>query len=317
MSAKQRFGHLVSDQLTVEQGLSAVAGLTVEGASVWSMLDDGAKVFYCDPANGAAGNVGSREAPVDTMAAALALCTSGRNDVIIRFPGGESVTETCTFNVAGVTVIACTAGLNQLAKGEYFSMYAADTFTDGPVVTITERCTISGMAFVSRDAGTLYYAGAAMLIGVPGAIGPFGVHIHACRVPKWNLTNRMGIGVEGTSDLLIEECSFEGVGADFATGIYVQGACQNPVVRNCLFRDCTVAITHGEFADGVGPEAVYIGNVVQGGGELFNSASKDAAALISGNYLQTAAGTSSFDVNYATLAGLGVYCSGNHYVETD
>ena len=316
MSAKQRFGHLVSDQLTVEQGISAVAGLTVQGASVWSMLDDGAKVFYCDPVNGAAGNVGSREAPVNTMAAALALCTSGRNDVIIRFPGGESVTETCAFDVAGVTVIACTAGLAPSAKGEFFSMYADAAFTDGPVVTITERCTISGMAFVSRDAGATFYNGAAMKIGDAGAL-PFGVHIHQCRFPKWNLTNRIGIGVDGTSDTLIEECYFEGVGADFAAGIYVQGGgCQNFEVRNCTFRDCTSAIVHGSFGDGGGPHCVYKGNVVEDG-KMLNSGSNTATGLIADNWLELAVGTASFDVNYATLAGLGLYCSGNHYVEAD
>ena len=315
MSAKQPFGHLVADELTVETDASFLGGLNAEGASLWSNLDDGAQVFYCDPTNGAAGNVGSRDAPVNTMAAALALCTSGRNDVIIRFPGGEEVTETCDFNVAGVTVIACTAGLAPGAKGEYFSMYAASTFTDGPVATITERCTISGMAFVSRDAGTTFYSGAAMLIGGEGTALPFGVHIHKCRFPKWNLDNSKGIAIEGTSDCLIEECYFEGVGSDFTTGIYVQGATQNLEIRNCRFRDCTYAITHGAFAGG-GPHCIYKGNVVEDG-KMLDSNSNAATGLIADNWFETAVGTSTFDVNYAALAALGLYCSGNNYAETD
>ena len=118
MSATQRFGHLLADELTIEKDVTVLGGLTIEGASLWSMLDNGARVFYCDPSGGAAGNVGTRTAPVSTMTAALALCESGRNDVIGRFPGGEEVSAATAFDVAGVTVVACTAGLAPGAKGE-------------------------------------------------------------------------------------------------------------------------------------------------------------------------------------------------------
>lgn len=315
MTRKQRFSHLVTDELTVQSGASLVGGLTVDDAAIWSMLDDGAQVFYCDPASGASGNIGSRDAPVDTMAAALALCTSGRGDIIVRFRGGEEVTETCEFNVAGVTVLCVAAGLAPQFNGEYFSMYAAASFTDGPVATITERCTIVGMGFASRDTGATFYDGAALLIGGDADATPYGVHLLQCRFPKWNLDNRIGLAIEGSTDCLIEECYFEGVGSDFETGIYVQGATQNLEVRNCRFRDCTYAITHGAFAGG-GPHCIYKGNVVEDG-KLLDSNSNDATGLITDNFLETAVGTSSFDVNYAALAALGLYASGNHYAETD
>lgn len=317
MSARQRFGHLLADSLTVDGRLSQVGDLEVNGASLWSTLDRDARVFYQDPVGGAAANIATRDAPVLTMNQALALTVADRGDVIVRMRGGEEVTETVAFNKAGVTVIAATHGLNPLAMGEYFSTYAATSFTDGPVATVTERTRIIGLGFVSRDVGTTFHSGAAMFIGVQGAIGPFGVHILGCRFPKWNLTNRMGIGVEGTSDLLIEACSFEGVGSDFAIGVYLQGACQNPEIRDCRFRDCTHAISHGAFASNLGPEAIYKSNVVQGGGKLLASNGFTAAGLITDNHLQTAVGTASFDVNYAALAALGLYASGNHYAEVD
>ena len=195
-------------------------------------------------------------------------------------------------------------------------MYAAAAFTDGPVATITERCAISGMAFVSRDAGATFYNGAAMKIGDAGAL-PFGVHIHRCRFPKWNLTNRLGIGIDGTADTLIEECTFEGVGAAFASGIFAQGAgLQNLNILNNVFRQCTYAITHGSMGDGGGPHAIYKGNVVEDG-KLLNANGHAATGLISDNWLETAVGTASFDVNYAALAAHGLYCSGNHYAEVD
>ncbi|MCK5307173.1 MAG: right-handed parallel beta-helix repeat-containing protein [Zetaproteobacteria bacterium] len=315
MSARQRFGHLIADELTAEHGMSVVGGLVVDGASLWSMLDRGARVFYQDPVAGGASNVGTRDAPVLTMTQALALCESGRGDVIMRMRGGESVTSTTEFNVAGVTIQAVDAGLNPLFRGEYFSMYADAGFTDGPVAKITERCAISGLGFASRDAGATFFSGAALLIGGDADATPFGVHLLGCRFPKWNFTNRIGLAIEGSSDVLIEECSFEGVGAAFTSGIYVQGATQNLEVRNNRFRQCTHAITHGAFAGG-GPHCVYKGNVVEDG-KLLNSDSKTATGIITDNFLETAVGTGSFDVNYATLAGLGLYCSGNHYVETD
>jgi len=315
MAARQRFGHLIADELTVERGAAVVGGLVVDGASLWSTLDRDARVFYQDPVAGAAENVATRDAPVLTMTQALAVCEDGRGDVIVRMRGGEKVTETTEFNKAGVTVVAVDAGLNPLFRGEYFSMYADAAFTDGPVARFTERCTIIGLGFASRDAGSLFFSGAAALIGGDADATPFGVHMLGCRFPKWNFTNRIGLAIEGSSDVLIEECSFEGVGSAFASGIYAQGAMQNLEVRGCRFRDCTYSITHGAFAGG-GPHCVYIDNVVEDG-KFLNSDSKPATGLITNNHFETAVGTATFDVNYAALAALGLYCSGNQYAEVD
>lgn len=312
---RQRFANLVADSLVVEKALQIQGAMSFEGVPLWSTLDRDAQVFYQDPSAGAANNVGSRDAPVLTMTQALALCTAGRGDVIVRMRGGEEVTATTEFNVAGVTVVPVPAGLSPAFNGEFSSMYAADTFTDGPVATITERTTIIGLGFASRDTGTLYYSGAALLVGGDSDATPYGVHLYKCRFPKWGLDNRMGIGIEGSTDVLIEECYFEGVTSALDIGIYVQGATQNLEIKDCRFRQCTYAITHGSFASS-GPHAFYHGNFVEDG-KLLNAASKAATGLITNNYLETAVGTGSFDVNYATLTGLGLHCSGNHYKEVD
>jgi len=312
---QQPFEHVVTKRLTVDHGAVVNGGLIVDGAPMFLTLDRDAVIFYRDPSAGDDTYDGSRDHPVLTMTQALALTVDGRGDVIVCFRGGEEVTETVEFNKAGVTVIAVDAGLNPLFRGEYFSLYANASFTDGPVATITERCTIIGMGFASKDAGTLFYDGAAMLIGGDADATPYGVHLIGCRFPKWNFTNRMGIGIEGSTDVLIEACSFEGVGSAFATGVYVQGATQNLEIRGCRFRQCTHAITHGAFAGG-GPHCIYKDNVIEDG-KLLNSDSKPATGLITNNFLETAVGTASFDVNYAALAALGLYCSGNHYAEAD
>jgi hypothetical protein len=312
---RQRFTNLVADSLVVKKALEISGAMSFEGVPLWSTLDRDAQVFYQDPSGGSAGNVGSREAPVLTMTQALALCTAGRGDVIVRMRGGEAVTSTTLFNVAGVTVVPVPAGLSPAFNGEFSSMYADGAFTDGPVAKISERTTIIGLGFASRDTGTLFWSGAALLIGGDADATPYGVHLLKCRFPKWNFSNRMGLAIEGSSDVLIEECYFEGVGSDFAMGIYVQGATQNLEVKDCRFRDCTYAITHGAFAGG-GPHCIYKGNIVEDG-KLLNAGAFTATGLITDNYLETAVGTGSFNVNYATLNGLGLYTSGNHYLEAD
>lgn len=311
---RQRFANLVADSLVVEKALQISGAMSFEGVPLWSTLDRDAQVFYQDPVAGGANNVGSRDAPVLTMTQALALCTAGRGDVIVRMRGGEEITETTLFNVAGVTVVPVPAGLSPAFNGEYSSMYAAVGFTDGPVAKISERTTIIGMGFASRDAGALFFSGAALLIGGDADATPYGVHLLKCRFPKWGFDNRMGIGVEGSTDCLIEECYFEGVTSAFDIGVYVQGATQNLEIRDCRFRQCTYAIQHGSFAGG-GPHCLYIRNTVEDGRLL--SATTAATGLVTGNYLETAKGVASFSGNHTTLNNLGLYTSGNHYLEVD
>lgn len=269
--------------------------------------------FYVDPGITASGNGLSPETAFATMTEGIAACTAGAGDLIIRMPGTETVTETITFNKTGITVVASTYGAAPLANGEMFATLADAAFTDGPVATITARCTIAGLGFVSRDTGALFYAGAAMLIGGLATASPFGACILDCRFPKWNVANRIGISVEGSSDCLIEGCDFEGVGAAFDSGIYVQGATQNLEVRNNRFRDCTYAITHGAFAGG-GPHCMYIGNYCEDS-KLLEAGGNAATGALYGNYVETATNATTYDDTVAALQALGLNFAGNHYSE--
>lgn len=232
--------------------------------------------------------------------------------MIVRLPGGEEVTETITFNKSGITIIPGVYGANRYAMGELFSTYAAASFVDGPVATITSRCTIGGLGFASRDTGALFYDGAAMLIGGQADATPFGVNIVNCRFPKWGLDNRIGIAIEGGSDILIEGCDFEGVGADFDSGVYVQGASQNISILNNHFRDCTYAVVFGAFAGG-GPECMIGHNVCEGSKLL--SAPSAATGLVFDNWLMTATDSGSYNTTVNALNALGLQFSDNHYAE--
>lgn len=256
---------------------------------------------------------------VDTYAdllAAITAAVAGNGDIILIKRGGIEVTATVPFNKSGLQVYAVDDGQSPLARGEWNSLYAAAAFTDGPVATITAETSFRGIGFASRDTGALFFSGAAALIGGPDPFGAFGVWMKNCRFPKWGLDNRIGLAIAGgqaVSEVLIEECTFEGVGAAFDSGIYVQGAVQNLVVRNNHFRDCTYAITHGAFAGG-GPHCIYDRNIMEES-KLLDSGGNAATGILTDNFSPYATGNTTYDDTVGTLQGLGLAFSGNHYNE--
>jgi hypothetical protein len=251
----------------------------------------------------------------DALQEAIDAAEAARGDILAVRPGTHTVTEAVNFNKAGIRVMAVGPTLNPLAQGEYHALLADEGYTDGPAGIITARCIIEGLGFVSRDTGATFFAGAALLIG-GAAAGAFGVHLKHCRFPKWNVDNRIGLAIAGgaaVSDCLIEECSFEGVGAAFDAGIYVQGSVENLEVRRNRFRQCTYAIQHGAFAGG-GPHCFYHENLCEDA-KLLNADGNDATGLIAGNWVETATDTGSYDDTVDALNALGLYFAGNHYAE--
>ena len=246
---------------------------------------------------------------------AIDAAVNNSGDLILVQRAGHSVTQTVTFNKTGIMVKAIDDGFNPLSKGEYHSVYAAEAFIDGPVATITSPCLIEGLAFVSRDPGATFYSGAAMLIGGLATALPFGVHIKNCRFPKWNLDNRIGIAVEGSSDVLIEGCTFEGVGAVLRAGIYLQGAMQNMTIRGNHFRQCTAAVLLGAFAGG-GPHIILGPDNVVEDGYLLETDANTATGSIIGNYSDLVVGNA-YDRTVTQLKAQGLQPSGNHYLEAN
>lgn len=276
-------------------------------------------VFYVDPGDGDDNNTGETpDKAKKTSQAGIDLCVANRGDVVIRMRGGEAVTSVVDFNCAGMSFIAEGYGMAPLAIGEYFSIYSTTLTADPTAIVTADGVTIAGIAFVGVDAGATFYDGAALLLRASlsdtATAAPFGVRIVDCRFPKWNIANRIGIGIDGASDSIIEHCAFEGVGADFDSGIYVQGATQNLEIIDNRFRDCTYGVLYGSFAGG-GPHAIIKSNVFEDSKIL--SVSTAAPTHVCDNWSELAVGTASFNVNYAALAALGVYCSDNHYAETD
>lgn len=273
-------------------------------------------VFYCDPASGSDNRSGKEPARAKaSMNEAIALCTAGNGDIIVRRRGTETVTEPIVFNKSGVTVIAERQGFAPWFNGEYFAALADAAFTDGPVAQITASgVSIAGLGFVSRDTGATFFDGAAMLVGGIGDATPYGTHIYGCRFPKWAVDNRIGIAVEGSTNVTIERCDFEGVGANFAAGVYLQGATQNINILNNHFRQCTAAVKTGAFAGG-GPHLFMGHNVVEDGTYVFDSQGNAGTGMIYRNVSPLASG-SAFDRSVADMQTAGWEISGNIYPDS-
>lgn len=267
---------------------------------VAGMLGEDGKVISVDASG--AGDVNNSQEAID-------FCVDARGDVIVRKAGGESVTETVAFNKKAISYITEGYGAAPGALGELFSIYADAGFIDGPVATITKRCYIEGIAFASKDAGSLYYAGAAALIGGMSDQNPFGAWLHLCRFPKWGFTNRIGLAIEGSSDCRVSSCFFEGVGADFDSGIYLQGAMANIDIWDNVFRDCTYGILTGNFA--AGPEAIIMRNIFHASKAL--SVASAAPIFFADNWMSTATDTGSYNDTVTNLKNLGVEFVDNHY----
>ncbi len=247
-----------------------------------------------------------------TIQDAIDECVAAKGDITLMLPGGNTVTTSVLFNKSGINVIAVNRGLNPLVDGEFHSILAAASFTNGPAAKISAPCRIVGMGFASRDTGATFFSGAACLIGGDADANPFGVQMKNCRFPKWGLDNRIGLAIEGSSDCLIEECTFEGVTSAFEAGIYVQGATQNLVIRNNHSRQCTTFIKYGAFAGG-GPHAFIDRNIVEDG-LILDSQGNTAPSFLTDNYSELATG-SSYDASVATLQAQGIQFAGNHYKE--
>ncbi len=272
------------------------------------------RVFYYDPTSGGADNsANSPDNANSKLNNVIGLTVASRGDVIVCMRGTETVTETVEFDVSGITLIPETMGLNPSAMGEFNALLADTTFTDGPVATITAPCDIRGMGFVSRDTGATFFSGAACLIGGQSSAAPFGVRMSQCRFPKWGLDNRIGLAIEGSSDVLIEDCTFEGVTSDFESGIYLQGAAANIEISGCRFSDCDYALTLGSFAGG-GPYLDFHHNTVIGADSKgVNTQANTAVGVIRANWFNTDQGASTFDRTTDQLDTQGIQLIGNFY----
>jgi hypothetical protein len=86
-------------------------GLTVRGMPILSAHPG--KVFWCSSAGATNSSKGTFDRPVATLAAALALCTAGKGDIVVVKPGhAETISSATalTISTSGVAIVGLGAG---------------------------------------------------------------------------------------------------------------------------------------------------------------------------------------------------------------
>jgi hypothetical protein len=316
MPSKQRFGHIIADLMTVENGITVTNGLTIDGVPLLSTLDTNAKVFFVDPTNGSDSNVGTKEAPFAGLQTAIDACTDDNGDVIVRMPGSETPTSAITVDKAGVTIIASTYGTN-LHEPEKFSTYPDATYTSGPMVIVQEPCAIIGLEFVTRNtshgnAADCSDNGSALSFDgdAGGYAGGFSL-IKNCRFVDW-WGNAYGLYFRAGAYNRVEECTFEG----FDAGVAFASGTRNPdynVVTRCKFVDCTNGIEH--IAGATPHNFLYYENWFIDYTDAIDFNNQAADGLVAGNYYETATDATTYDITVAAAQALGIQFSGNNYSE--
>lgn len=84
-------------------------GALIKGVPMFDAIDG--NVFWVDSGSGGAGNPGTFNSPLDTIAGAIAKCTASNNDVIyVKAGHAETLTASIAVNIAGVSIIGLGRG---------------------------------------------------------------------------------------------------------------------------------------------------------------------------------------------------------------
>ena len=130
-------------------------GSVIESLSALGVLKSSTgRIFLVDPSDSGF-----------TIQDAIDECIASNGDIILLLPGGQEVSTPVLFNKSGITVLAVNHGMSPLVSGESFSIFGDSALNADPAAIISAKCKIFGVGFVSQDAGSSFFEGAALLIG--------------------------------------------------------------------------------------------------------------------------------------------------------
>ena len=302
---------------TFDDGLYQYGGQPVGGLPVGA---DG-RIFWVDPAStvGLADPVGTDsndgltpKTAKKTLPAAIDLCEDWRGDLIICKAGTQTVTTAVTFDVKGITVMAEPMGLPTDAAGERFMIYGSHT--DGPAAIISYPCKIIGMGFCGSEAA----GGSLEIDGTTGAFdgGNF-VHLQNCRFAHWGIAKAYALILQGTGDVRVENCYFDGYTAGWTTAAIecqlatASGTWTTDIVGCKFMNPTTYAL---KMATGSVPvRGIVEGNRLIGSGKFFDDNDVDGSWCFYNNTLPTATDTGSYGDTVTILKTAGYDFAGNNY----
>jgi hypothetical protein len=240
-----------------------IATTTETGASdlLQKYLGLATAVFYVNPA--AANDSGAGTSPATAKKwtnSAIALCTDGASDLIIRMVGNENIDDDdsdppIVCNKAGITIIGMGGGhplqkseINCSIRRRKSSGWAAAA---GPAIEITKPCSIIGLEVVAVAQPGILFSGEG-----GGATGGFSL-IKNCRFVGWGLMTE-GIHMDAGAYNQIEGCVFE----ELTAGIFFDSTLSNNPDYNDIINNRFVGCTYGIDTDtGMNPHNTrVIGN---------------------------------------------------------
>lgn len=271
--------------------------------------------FYVDKYTGNDANSGtSKNAALLTLQAAIDLCSDWHGDLIVCRYGTQTVTEAVTFDVKGLTVVSEGMGGPDYAMGERFMIYGSHT--DGPAAIISAPSTIIGLGFCGSEAA----GGSLEIDGTTGGFdgGNF-VSLQRCRFSHWGVAKAYALILQGTGDVEIGNCYFDGYTAGYTTAAIEcqlagsSGSWAAYIHDNLFMNIGTYAL---KMATGAAPvRGIVMENRVIGSGKFFDDNDVSGSWGFYGNWLPTATDTGSYGDTVTNLKSAGYKFAGNHYSE--
>lgn len=308
MSLQQTISHLEKVGITVADDLSG--DLTINGQiHAANVPISTGNVLYVRPshANASDSNTGKRaDYPLATLAQAHTNATAGDTIVI---SGGHSLAAKLTITKS-LDIVGLPSGTAYQPETNY--LFAAATYTTGPILEVRARCRFYGLTFASRFA-----TGAAVQVHYDSTLGynGYGVEFSNCRFPDWG--NAWGLELKGGSYCLVDTCVFDGSGSTLAIGINMTAAANNNpthnTIRNCHFTsiaNCIETTTNAHacnIRDNVFVDFTLAVDT--------NNKASTLSSVVANNYMACAAAANAFDQALADLNTDKWYPIGNQYLE--
>jgi len=311
----------MSGTYVMRKGVSELSDLKDGQSARNPYLGINGRLFYVDPSSSVGSGIGRAGAgglsPEDaflTLQEAIDACENWRGDVIVCAAGTQTVTTAVLFNKKGITVMAEGIGLPDDAQGERFMIYGSHT--DGPAAVISYPCKVIGMGFCGSEAA----GGSLEIDGTTGGLnGGNLVHLLSCRFSHWGIAKAYALILQGTGDVRVENCYFDGYTAGWTTAAIecqlatASGTWATDIVGCKFMNPTTYALKMA--TSSVPVRGIVEGNRLIGSGKFFDDNDVDGSWGFYGNYLPTATDTSSYGDTVTNLKTAGYKFAGNNYSE--
>lgn len=229
--------------------------------------------------SGASTNPGTNpDKPINTIDAAIALCTDSAGDIIYVMPGhAETVTSAITMDVIGVSIIG-------LGEGGLRPVITGNGTIDAITITAAS-CRVENIEFAvpGTDAQT-----ADINIAAAGVVVKNTKH-HGSTTAK-NKVDIITITAAG-HDTVIDGAVIYNDTVECVGGIVLEGAAKRVTIKNCVVHD-SIGFTDGSISDEATALQLTISNCV------FSNAKADTVCMEFGNN--------------TTGVCLNTFCNGRH-----